>query len=79
MRRPVRGGGARPVDGVQLEGQPARRAERPAARQAGVRLLHQDVGAGLRRDGGDALLLPAQHHPGTLRPLPAGDGSGKAR
>ena len=75
---PVRGGGARQVDGVQLEGEPPRRAERPTARQTGVRLFHQNMGAGLRRDGGDAVLLPPQHHPGTLRALPAGDGSGNS-
>lgn len=34
------------------------------------------MGAGLRRDRGDALLLPPQHHQGTLRALSAGDGSG---
>lgn len=76
VRWPVRGGRARQVDGVQLEGQPPRRAERPASSQTGVRLLHQIVGPGLRWDRSDALLLPPQHHQGTLRALPAGDGSG---
>lgn len=75
---PIRGGRARQVDGVQLQGQPPRRAEWPAARQTGVRLFHQNMGAGLRRDRGDALLLPPQHHQGTLRALPAGDGSGNS-
>ncbi len=64
------------MDGVQLEGQPPRRTERPTARQTGVRLFHQNMGAGLRRDRGYALLLPPQHHQGTLRAVPAGDGSG---
>lgn len=76
MRRALRGGGARQVDGVQLEGQPPRRAKRPAPRQTGVRLFYQNMGPGLCRDRGDALLLPPQHHQGTLRALPAGDGSG---
>lgn len=76
MRWPICGGGTRQVDGVQLEGQPPCRTERPASRQTRVRLLHQDLGSGLCRDGSDALLLPPQHHQGTLWALPAGDGSG---
>lgn len=76
MRRPVRGGRPAPLDHLQFKGQPAGGAERPPAGQARVGLLHQDLGAGLCGAGGHALLLPAQHHQGALRPLPEGHGSG---
>lgn len=78
VRWALSGGRARQVDRVQLQGQPAGGAERPAARQARVRLLHQDVGTGLRGDRGDAVLLPAQRHQGAIWAVLAGDGPGSA-
>lgn len=67
-----------PVDSLQFQGQPPCCTKWPTTCQTRVRLFHQNMGAGLHRDGGNALLLPPQHHQGTLRAIPAGDGPGNS-
>lgn len=67
-----------PVVSVQFEGQPPCCTKWPTTCQTRVRLFHQNMGAGLHRDRGNALLLPPQHHQGTLRAIPAGDEPGNS-